>query len=142
MPTTKDLRIVVDTNVFISASLAEHSISRRAVFSIFNHGGTLLLSQEVLAEIEEVLNRSKLNKFSRQEDRILFFRSLICEAEFINVSSRITDCPDPKDNKFLELAVDGNADYILSGDSDLIDLNPFKGIKIISPGDFLKEPLG
>lgn len=139
MLTTKGLQIVVDTNVFISASLAEHSISRKALFSIFDHNGTILLSQEVLEEIEEVLNRDKLNKFSLLQDRILFFRSLIREAEFINITSRISDCPDPKDNKFLELAVDGNAAYIISGDNDLLDMNPFKGIKIISPSDFLKE---
>jgi hypothetical protein len=57
--------------------------------------------------------------------------------EFIEPKIEITECRDPKDNKFLELALAGNADCIVTGDKDLLVLNPFRGIKIISPSDFL-----
>ena len=57
--------------------------------------------------------------------------------EFIDTKIKIAECRDPKDNKFLELAVAGNADCVITGDKDLLVLNPFRGIKIISPSDFL-----
>jgi hypothetical protein len=57
--------------------------------------------------------------------------------EFIDPKIKIAECRDPKDNKFLELAVAGNADCVITGDKDLLILNPFRGIKIISPRDFI-----
>ncbi|MEP7235387.1 MAG: putative toxin-antitoxin system toxin component, PIN family [Ignavibacteriota bacterium] len=75
--------------------------------------------------------------YVRFEDRIRFFRSVIREADFIAVTSKVTDCSDPKDNKFLELAIDGVATHIISGDSDLCDLHPYRNIAILSPHDFL-----
>ncbi|MBL8133918.1 MAG: putative toxin-antitoxin system toxin component, PIN family [Anaerolineae bacterium] len=62
---------------------------------------------------------------------------MISEAEFITISSSVRICRDPKDDKFLELAVNGMADYLISGDDDLLDLNPFEGISIVSPREFL-----
>ena len=62
---------------------------------------------------------------------------LVRIGEFIELAEKITVCRDPKDNKFLELAVAGNADCLITGDKDLLILNPFRGIKIISPSDFL-----
>jgi len=59
------------------------------------------------------------------------------EALFIESEVKISECRDPKDNKFLELAVAGDANCIVTGDKDLLVLNPFRGIKIISPSDFL-----
>ncbi len=63
-------------------------------------------------------------------------RQLI-KTEKISVTSVITDCRDPKDNKFLELAIDGNADYIITGDSDLLILHPYRGISIVTTSEFL-----
>ncbi len=62
---------------------------------------------------------------------------LVRIGEFIELAEKITVCRDPKDNKFLELAVAGNADCIVTGDKNLLILNPFRGIKIISTSDFL-----
>jgi putative PIN family toxin of toxin-antitoxin system len=58
------------------------------------------------------------------------------EALFIESVVKISECRDPKDNKFLELAVAGNADCIVTGDKDLLVLNPYRGTKIISPANF------
>jgi hypothetical protein len=66
-----------------------------------------------------------------------FILNLFRIGEFIEPTEKITICRDQKDNKFLELAIGGNADCIVSGDKDLLVLNPFRGNKIISPGDFL-----
>ena len=135
---TKELRIVVDTNVLISAALAERSTSRRAIFAAIDNA-TLLLSDEVLDEMGEVLRRKKFDKYLPHNDRVLFLRSVMKGAEFIKVTSRITDCPDPNDNKFLELAVDGYATHLITGDGDLLDMNPYNDIIILTGSDFLKE---
>ena len=131
-------RIVVDTNVIVSAALKKHSTPRSVLSFVLEHD-TLLVSEETLAELGEVLRRPKLDKYSRIEDRINFLRALIGKAAVVPISSYITDCPDPKDNKFLELAIDGKATHIVSGDGDLLDMNPYRGIEIISPADFMKS---
>ena len=55
----------------------------------------------------------------------------------VPVLTEVTDCRDPKDNRFLALALDSESDCIVSGDADLLALNPWRGIEIVSPGAFL-----
>ncbi len=75
-----------------------------------------------------------------EEKRKEFLAALVKQAEFLEViTEKITDCRDAKDNKFLELAVCVAADCIISGDGDLLDLHPFRGISILQSGDFLKQ---
>lgn len=59
-------------------------------------------------------------------------------AELVSITERIGACRDPKDDKFLELAVNGHADLIVSGDTDLLTLNPFRGIQIVTPATFVQ----
>ena len=66
-----------------------------------------------------------------------FLAGLLREAELVSATETITICRDPKDNKFLDLAVAGKADYIVSGDMDLLVLHPFQGIQILSPRAFV-----
>jgi predicted nucleic acid-binding protein len=61
----------------------------------------------------------------------------VSDAETVEVIEVIADCRDPKDSKFLELGVDGNASHIISGDADLLILHPFRGISIVTPQGFL-----
>jgi uncharacterized protein len=63
--------------------------------------------------------------------------ALVREAELVNVAETVTDCRDPRDNKFLELAVSGRATHIVTGDSDLLVLHPFRGIIVVSPSAFV-----
>jgi uncharacterized protein len=91
----------------------------------------------VLLELAEVLSRKKLNKYLLEEERMRFLVALLKEAELVEIGEVVTDCRDVKDNKFLELAVSGKADYIVSGDEDLLVLNPFRGIPILTPREFL-----
>ncbi len=70
-----------------------------------------------------------------------FLAGLLREAELIKLTEVIIDCRDAKDNKFLELAASGKADFIISGDEDLLVLNPFRGIPILTPGEFLSGSL-
>jgi putative PIN family toxin of toxin-antitoxin system len=68
---------------------------------------------------------------------ILDTNVLVRIKEFIEPKTEITECRDPKDNKFLELAIAGNAECIVTGDKDLLELNPFRNIQIITPKEFL-----
>jgi uncharacterized protein len=101
--------------------------------------GKLLLSFAALAELYEVLNRKGFRHYIDEEGIRKFVAALAREAEWIDVEVQITACRDPKDDKFLELAVTGRATHIVTGDSDLLALNPFRGIEIVSPQTFLRS---
>lgn len=83
--------------------------------------------------------RSKLDRYVSREIRAYFFENLLKTAVLIEVSEKIDECRDPKDNKFLELAVSGQADCLISGDRDLLILNPFRGIDILTAQEFLAQ---
>jgi putative PIN family toxin of toxin-antitoxin system len=83
------------------------------------------------------LHRKQFNKYLLEEERMRFLAGLLKAAELLETTEKITECRDPRDNKFLELAVCGRADCIVSGDDDLLDLNLFREIPIITPREFL-----
>ena len=60
-------------------------------------------------------------------------------SEWVEIDVRINDCRDPSDNKFLELAVSGRATHIITGDGDLLGLDPFQGKPVLTPGEFLRQ---
>ena len=130
------MRLVFDTNVVVSALLLADSIPRQAFDKALDQG-TILISVPVILELADVLSRKKLNKYLLEDERMRFLISLLKETELIDITGPIAICRDPKDDKFLELAVDGNADYIVTGDADLLVLHPFRGIQILTPKDFL-----
>lgn len=132
------MRFVFDTNVLVSAALLPSSKPRRALDLALKQG-KLLLSFPVLAELCEVLSREKFRRYLDEEDIRTFVAVLTREAEWVDVDVRITACRDPKDDKFLEIAASGRATCIVSGDSDLLALNPFQGIAIVTPRALLKE---
>ena len=135
-----ELRIVIDTSVVVSAVLLPRSIPRQA-FDAAAARGTLLVSEATVAELDEVLRRPKFNKYVPEEKRLEFLAALVREADRIEVTEVITDCRDVKDNKFLELAVNGRASHLLTGDGDLHILHPFRGIAVVTPQAFLTSLL-
>lgn len=132
------MRFVFDTNVLISASLLPGSKPRRALDLALKQG-KLLLSFPVLAELCEVLGRKQFRRYIDEEDIRTFVAVLTREAEWVDVDVRIAACRDPKDDKFLELAVSGQATCIVTGDSDLLTLSPFQGIPIVTPQSLLRK---
>ncbi|RMG42110.1 MAG: putative toxin-antitoxin system toxin component, PIN family [Methanobacteriota archaeon] len=130
-------RCVLDTNVVVSALLIKNSIPRQAFDKALDEG-VILLSMPVLLELDRILSKDKFNKYLRPQERKQFLAVLVREAELIKVTETIQVCRDPDDDKYLELAVCGKADVIITGDGDLLVLNPFRGIKIVTPGEFLK----
>jgi uncharacterized protein len=131
-----NFRIVIDTNVVISALIFESSSSIKA-FTLAKLRGTILISNDVLSELTNVLSRSKFDRYITSEIREDFLASLMLEAEIVPITEKITACRDPKDNKFLELAISGYADYLITGDQDLLVLHPFRNLQIITVSNFL-----
>lgn len=131
-------RWVVDTNALISRLLLPTSVSAHAVQKALS-SGDLIVSDATLQELADVLGRPKFNKYLSPEERREFFQLLSRVAIRIEVLRPIKACRDPKDDKFLELAINGKADAIITGDEDLLVLHPFLGIPILSPKSFLDQ---
>jgi len=134
------LRCVFDTNVLVSALLLPDSKPRQAL-DLALQKGKVLLSFAALAELYQVLSRKQFRRYVDEEGVRRFLAALTREAQWVDVDVRIAACRDPKDDMFLELAVSGRATYIVTGDSDLLALNPFRGIPILSPYSFLELSL-
>jgi uncharacterized protein len=130
------MRLVVDTNVFVSAALKQRSLPSVALYQA-SQRCVLLKSVVTEAQLFEVIARPYLTQVIRPETRDWLTR-LMQSAELITITERIAACRDPTDDKFLELAVNGRADLILTGDNDLLVLNPFRGIPIVAPASFVQ----
>lgn len=136
------MRIVFDTNVIVSAALLAGSVPRQA-FDKALEEGKILISVPALLELAEVLSREKFEKYLLEEERMRFLIALLKEVELVEVTEEVAACRDAKDNKFLELAISGQADCIVSGDDDLLVLSPFREIPILKPREFLTmKPIG
>lgn len=95
------------------------------------------MSQSMLEEIHEVLQRPKFDRYVTQAERLEFLTTLVATVEKIYISESISVCRDPKDDRYLEAGVSGKATAIITGDQDLLVLHPFRDIQIISPSNFL-----
>jgi putative PIN family toxin of toxin-antitoxin system len=130
------MRIVVDTNVFVSAVLKVNSLPFLVVRWIDQHGG-LLKSVTTEREILSVLERPHIASVTIPSFRDDLAK-MLATAELVPITERVAACRDPHDDKFLELAVNGHADLIVSGDADLLALNPFRNIPIVTPATFVQ----
>jgi putative PIN family toxin of toxin-antitoxin system len=132
-------KFVVDTNTLISAALLKNSINAQALDHALDLG-RIVVSSPVLQEFAEVIFRKKFDKYFLNDEERLEAISRIEENALIFFPSEvITSCRDPKDNKFLELAITANASCIITGDQDLLVLHPFENIPIISASDFIRQ---
>ncbi len=131
------MRCVFDTNVIVSALLFENSKPAQALRYVLAHG-EILLSLELLEELNEVLGRKKLNRYINPEEREEFLEALIERAILVEIIENVQECRDSKDDKILELALNGEAQYIISGDKDLLVLHPFRDVMVITADEFLK----
>lgn len=130
-------RCVFDTNVLVSALLFDRSKPARAFFAALR-AGEVLVSADVISELNDVLDREKFRRYVTEEERGRFLRSFLRETRLVEIQKTVRACRDPKDDKFLELAVNGDADCIVSGDDDLLMLDPFRGKRVLTPDGFLE----
>lgn len=129
-------RVVIDTNVLISGLLFTTSTPARAVDKAVTKA-QLVATTETLRELIGKLHSPKFDRYVRRERRDALLERVASLVEIIDVLQAIRASRDPKDDKFLEAAVNGRADVIVTGDRDLLDLNPFRGIAILSPADYI-----
>ena len=130
---------VFDTNAVVSAALLKESVSRRALDRALG-SGELVVSLDTMDELNRVLGRGEFMKYVTEDERMEFLTLLLRESRLVKVTAHVVACRDPRDNKFLELALSGRASHIVTGDSDLLVLHPFRGIAIVSPKWFLAIP--
>ena len=132
------MRVVIDTNVWVSRLLLGNSVAALAVDkALLEH--EVVVSEPLIEELADVLSRDKFDRYVSIEDREGFVRRVLQVATITPVLSEVTDCRDPKDNHLLALAFDSESKCLVSGDGDLIALNPWRGIAIIPPRNFLAE---
>lgn len=137
-----DTRVVVDTNVLVSGLLGiKNSPSSRILTAIRNQQIILVISPVILEEVVDVINRERIVKLTkmRDEERKEFIDELIERSE-VTAGKQMSKIVgrDVKDDKFLACACEAKADYIVTGDEDLLTLREYEGIKIIKPREFIK----
>lgn len=131
-------RLVIDTNVLVSAAILPLSVPRQAVDRAVDHG-VLLFSESTMNELKGVLLRPKFDRYVRRESRAIFLTQLESVAEMVPTVQIVRECRDPKDDKFLEAALNGRADVIVTGDADLLVMNPWRETQILTPTDYVKR---
>lgn len=134
------MRAVIDTNILVRALIKPTGTVGPVLQRLRQGDYTLLYGMPLLEELVDVLNRPRLrDKYRLTEVDIRTVASLILlRGEEVKPIEPVTACRDPKDDKFLAVAVAGQADALVSGDEDLLVLHPFRGIPIVSPAEFLE----
>jgi putative PIN family toxin of toxin-antitoxin system len=122
--------------MFVSTIIAGSSVPAEAIAKALETA-TVIVSLETWDEIEEVLMREKFDRYRAAPFRRAYLDFLRNSVDFVSVHTEVKVCRDIKDDKLLALALDGYADLIVTGDKDLLVLNPFEGIPIITPMEYL-----
>jgi putative PIN family toxin of toxin-antitoxin system len=130
------MRVVFDTNIFVSALVIPGSQAEKAVLRIIEGTDVLLLSKEILDELLSILS----TKFSRDKEEISRVAVILSEmAEWVETSEEINVLRDEPDNRILECAFSGDADIIVTGDKELLRLKRYKETEIISLKKYLEK---
>jgi putative PIN family toxin of toxin-antitoxin system len=134
------MRVVVDTNILVRAVIRPHGTVGPVLLRLRQGDYTLLYARSLLEELIDVLNRPRIREKYRLTDWDIqtIIGLILLRGESVTPTERIVACRDPKDDKVLEVAVTGKADVIVSGDQDLLTLDPYAGIPIVPPNAFLR----
>lgn len=133
-------RVVLDTNVLISAAL----IATGKPFTVLAHvleTGVLIFSDETFEELATRLMRPRFRRYVSESTRHAFLVDVAAVAEWTAITGAVHVCRDPDDDKLLETAIAGRADALVTGDSDPLELHPFRSLSIVTPAEFI-ESLG
>ena len=129
-------RVVLDSNVLISAALRREGPPRTVVNTVRSENGILLFSDETFDELRSRFFSSKFDRYVSRQDRAVFLAQLEAVSEWVSITGAKLGCRDPDDDKFLETALLGEADCLVTGDRDLLEMSSFHGIPIVTPADF------
>jgi putative PIN family toxin of toxin-antitoxin system len=130
--------VVIDASTVVSAALKRRSVPRRAIGLARVHD-VICVSDAVEKEIREVLSRPKFKSLISAARRRRLLNLLFIASVRVTPTETVRDCRDDKDNQYLELALAARAEIIISGDRDLLDLNPWRGIRILRPAEYVAE---
>ena len=129
-------RVVLDTNILISAALRPNGPPRAAVDAIRSENGVLLFSDETFEELRSRILRPKFDPYVGRPGRVAYLARLEAVSEWVSISGARLGCRDPDDDKLLETALTGRADCLITGDKDLLEMSPFRQIPILTPAAF------
>jgi len=128
--------IVLDTNLWISFLISQDFTKLDEL--LFTNQCRLIFSQELLEEFLEVAKRPKFRRFFSQQDLEEIIETIHEYADFVPVTTNVTTCRDPKDNFLLSLSVDAKADYLITGDKDLLALKAIESTQIVTLSEYLQ----
>lgn len=129
--------VVVDASTIVSAAFKPASVPARALFAALTHD-VLCMSSAVFQEISEVFLRPKISRIVKVE-RQMEIMEILASARFFDPAVKVRDCRDPKDDKYLDLALAAQAEIIISSDRDLLVLDPWRGVRIILPAVYIEQ---
>ena len=133
----KNRRVILDTNLWISFLISKR---QKELDELLESGAvTLIFSQELLEEFLDVSERPKFKRFFKKSDIKTLLTQIETFGELIRVESKINECRDPKDNFLLSLSVDGKADFLVTGDSDLLVLGKIENTRIVLWAEFISQ---
>ncbi len=130
--------IVIDTNILISAALSPDGTARKALEQVYQKF-KIAQSNETYQELSTRIYKRKFDKYISDEERQDFLNIVNKHSQFIEIKSKINICRDVEDNKFLELVKDSNAEFLITGDQDLLSLKTIAEYQnqIVTPREFL-----
>jgi uncharacterized protein len=130
--------IILDTNIFVSGVLFPGHTVREVLRTGFAHY-KVVVSEQTWDELAAVIQRPEFEKRLLLAQRLLVLETFARLVTVAQVHVQVTDCRDPKDNKFLALALAAQAKYIVTGDDDLLALHPWRGVSILNASNFLAQ---
>jgi putative PIN family toxin of toxin-antitoxin system len=129
------VKLVFDTNIFISAIVIPHSKAEKAVLKVIECYDSLIISRDIINEVLSVLSA----KFHRDREAISHVAIYLSDlAQIVNPTKRIHIFKDDPDNRVIECALYGKADAIVTGDKEMLKMKEFEGIKIMSLKEYLE----
>lgn len=134
------MRVVLDTNIVVSATLIRGGNEDRILRAWQRGAFEVVLSHQILQEMGRVLSYPKLRKlrWMREEEVVGLLELLAEESVLVPGRVRVAICRDPEDNKFIEAAIEARASYVVTGDKGLLALKRYRGIRILPSAMFLK----
>ena len=129
-------KLIFDTNVIISSAMLSDSLPAKSLNKGINEG-IILYSDATIEELFKVLERPKLRPFIKQEFITEFYHQITMNWQYVPILQRVNSCRDPNDDKFIELALNSDANFLITGDKDLLVMNPYRNTSIITPKEYL-----
>ncbi|MBU2445510.1 MAG: putative toxin-antitoxin system toxin component, PIN family [Bacteroidetes bacterium] len=131
------MKVVVDSNIWISVLINKSYQS--FIKGVIKKEIKIISSRDQLEEISRVITKPKISRHVQRQHIKEFLILFLKTVELVEIKERVNDCRDEKDNFILETALSGNVNYIITTDNDLLVMNPYREIKILTVTDFLKK---